>query len=104
MTQQQAREQLSDILLELEENETQLRKRRVQARSFADTFYYLAERFRTNPENVTFINETDDLKFRASDMADPRAIDLDLIKEVRDSVRKLESRQAELRERKAAIS
>jgi len=104
MSPQQEIEQLSNILLELEQNESHLKKRRIQAQGLADTFYYLAERFRTNPESVTFENEEDDLRFRSSDMADPKAIDLSLIKEIRDSVRKLESRQKVLRERKAGLS
>ncbi len=64
MSQQQEREELSEILLEIEENDVQLGKRRMQARKLADTFSYLADRFRTNPESLTFINEEDDLRFR----------------------------------------
>lgn len=101
MSDAEARQIKADIIVELDENEKQLKRLRDKAEQIAKDLQYAAECFLNHPEKLVFRNETTDLRFQTSREARQESFGFDSIKDLRDNIRKLILRQSELRERKA---
>ena len=102
MSEEQTRDNKAAILLELDENASELDKWRARAREMADSVQLLSDRLSTTPETIVFSGEETDLAFQSTKMVNASDADLVEIRTVRDNIRKLELRRRALERNKEA--
>lgn len=106
MSEDEQRLEKSKLLLEWTENKQELGRRRAVAARMGESFASVAACLRSEPETLIFPGETTPIQYtrqHKNNIRDVSALDLTEVKNVRDAIRGLEDRQAELGPRLVAF-
>jgi len=104
MTDERSKKEYGDILVELEQMQKELSKRRVQAERLGTDLQVIADLLRSTPETIVFPHELTPLGFGFENrqFANASALDLSNLREIRDAIRTTEMRRRELERQKQA--
>ncbi len=99
------RDEKARLLLEYTENKQQLLQLRTRAARFGDVWSDAGSTLKREPEKLVFERETTPLQYASPQKPgiERMFFDLDVIVELRDSIRKLEDRQQDLKPRLTAF-